>query len=108
LLRQCSAVIPGNFFQRHPADSQWYQGLRPPPELFLREVGGAQFRIRGDGLLWFARTGLLAPFHCAYVLRERRAKESYARVKKRILERVQSFTPLPANAAEITDELGDA
>jgi len=48
LLRQCAAVVPGVFFQRHPADSQWYQSLRAPTGTFLREVGGAQLRIRSD------------------------------------------------------------
>jgi hypothetical protein len=108
LLRQCSAVVPGPFFQRHPADSQWYQGLRAPVGTLLREVGGAQLRIRSDGVLWFARAGLLAPVHSAYVLRERRAKDSYARLTKRIMERVRSFSPQPANANEIAEELGDA
>ncbi len=107
LLRRCSMVVPGVFFQRHPVDSQWYQDLRAPAGTFLREVGGAQLRIRSDGLLWLTRAGLLAPSHCAHVLRERRAKDSYSRLTKRILERVRSFSPLPANANEIAEELGD-
>jgi hypothetical protein len=108
LLRQCAAVIPGMFFRQHPAETQWYRALRAPVDICLREVGGAQLRIRLDGLLWLARAGLLAPLQCARVLRERRAKDSLTRLRQRLLDRVRSFLPSPVNANEIETELSDA
>jgi hypothetical protein len=106
LLRQCAAIVPGRFFQRHPVDMEWYQALRAPPDVCTSEVGGAQLRIRADGILWFARAGLLSPVHCAILLRKRRAKDALARVRTRILDRVRSFNPLPINVSEIEAELG--
>lgn len=106
LLRQCAAIIPGPFFQHHPANADWYRSLRAPAEAILREVGGAQIRLRIEGLIWFTRAGLVEPLQCARVLRERRAKESLSLLRTRILERIKGFSPQPVNAGDIRDELG--
>jgi hypothetical protein len=107
LLRQCAAVVPGSFFQRHPADTDWYRMLGAPPETFVREVGGAQLRIKLEGLIWFANAGLLAPLHCAYVLRGRRAKECFGRIRKRLSDRINGFSPVPVNADAVLTDLAD-
>lgn len=108
LLRQCAAVVPGSFFQRHPVDTEWYRSLGAPSDACVSAVGGTQLRIRLEGIIWFARAGLVAPISCAYVLKERRAKESLGRLRVRLMDRVKSFTPVPVNTDEINADLADA
>jgi hypothetical protein len=101
LLSQAGGVLPPRLFDGHPADSAWLRALRAPGGVFLQEVGGSRVRLGLEGLCWFAEAGIASPLDCGKVLRQRRAKESLARVREALIKRMAELRPINMSAIEI-------
>jgi hypothetical protein len=106
LLSQAAGVLPPRLFGRHPTNSAWLRELRAPTDVFQYEVGGSRVRLGMEGLCWFAEAGLVSPFDCGRVLRQRRAKESLARVREALIKRMAELHPV--NMSTIERELQPA
>ena len=100
LLSQAGAVLPLRLFDGHPGSSSWLKTLRPPGDIFQREVGGSRVRLGLEGLSWFARANIASPLDCGKVLRQRRAKESLGRVREALIKRMAEFRPVDMPAIE--------
>jgi hypothetical protein len=105
LISQVTTVLPKSVVGGHPTDSVWIEKLRPVVPIFHKEVGGAQVRIKMEGLIWCAQAGLLTPVDGGQVLRLRRARESLVRIREALVKRFADAKSSPDDANDILSGL---